>query len=97
MRPVFQELKTRIDHRLVPLGFAPEKRKFRPHLTLGRIKSPDNQSLQRMLGMLEGLLDEYRNMRFQKNRVEELIYFESFLRPEGPEYLTLQKVPFKIV
>ena len=93
--PDLQELKTRIDRKLVPLGFAPEKRKFRPHLTLGRIKSPGNHSLQKMLGILEGLLEEYRNMRFQKNLVKELFYLESILRKEGPEYLPLKRVSFQ--
>lgn len=32
-------LQERIDRTLAPLGFPPEKRDFRPHLTLGRVKS----------------------------------------------------------
>ena len=31
-------LKTELDHRLVPVGFEPETRPFRAHLTLGRVK-----------------------------------------------------------
>ncbi len=102
--PVLPELKTRIDRKLVQLGFTPEERKFRPHLTLGRIKSTGNHSPEKNSpeknfpeknsGMLEGLLGEYRNMRFQKNLIREVIYYESILRKEGAEYLPLKRVAF---
>ena len=32
------ELKRRIDAALEPLGFSPERRRFRPHVTLGRVR-----------------------------------------------------------
>lgn len=89
--PILPNLKTRMDQRLLPLGFAPEDRRFRPHLTLGRIKFLSDR------GILEDLLEEYRNMRFQKNLIKELIYYESILRPAGPGYLMLKTICFKNV
>ncbi len=34
-----KRLQERIDRALAPLGFPPENREFRPHLTLGRVKA----------------------------------------------------------
>ncbi len=47
-------------------------------------------------GILEELLQEYRDSRFQKNQVKQLHYIESILRPTGPEYLTLRSFSFSI-
>ena len=70
-------------------GFEKEERKFRPHLTLARIKYiRDREVLQEKLA-------EYRDTVFQKIQVEEIIYYESILRPGGPSYLPLATVPFK--
>lgn len=46
-------LKTELDERLAPLGFAAEDRPFRVHLTLGRLKrnsGASSQSLRSLLG-----------------------------------------------
>jgi 2'-5' RNA ligase len=88
--PILPELKETLDRQLAGIGFPPEERKFKPHLTLARIKFIKNSDV------LESLLGEYRDTVFQKDRIGEIIYYESILRPEGPEYIPLVKVPFKI-
>lgn len=85
---ILPELKLAIDRKLAGIGFPEEERNFRPHLTLGRIKFIRDRDI------LEGLIREYRDTAFQKNSVDEIIYYESILRPEGPEYLPLKKVSF---
>lgn len=88
---ILPELKIALDHKLEGIGFPAEDRKFRPHLTLARIKFiRDRESLG-------DLLREYSETVFQQDRIEELIYYESILRPEGPEYIPLRKASFKIL
>jgi 2'-5' RNA ligase len=87
--PVLTDLKSTIDRKLSGIGFPAEERKFRPHLTLARIKSLRDRKV------LEDMIMEYRDFTYQKNRMEELIYYESILRPMGPAYLPLKKFAFK--
>ena len=87
--PSLNELKLKIDTELKETGFSIERREFKPHLTLGRIKSLNNKAL------LADLIQEYQGKFFQAERIDELVLFESILKPEGPEYLPLKKVRFK--
>ncbi len=84
-----RKLKSRIDDELIRLGFEGEKREFRPHLTIGRIKWIRNKSI------LEEMVKLYKNCEIQRAEINEMIYYESILRPDGPEYLPLLIAPFK--
>jgi len=86
---VIRKLKSRIDEELIRLGFEGEKREFRPHLTIGRIKWIRNRSI------LEEMVKFYKNCEIQRAEIKEIIYYESILRPDGPEYLSLLITPFK--
>ena len=88
--PVLQDIRSAIDRELAGLGFTAEERDFRPHLTLARIKSIRDTEV------LRDLMEKYRDFRFQKNIMEELIYYESILRHGGPEYLPIKKFAFKV-
>jgi len=61
-------------------GFNIEERPFRPHITIGRIKSIKDPDL------LRRTLERYRDITFQNVSVREVILFESILKPGGPEY-----------
>jgi 2'-5' RNA ligase len=64
-------------------GFEIEDRQFRPHLTLGRVKSvKDTENLKKVL-------EKYRDTEFQKVEVKEVILFESILMQTGPIYKPL--------
>lgn len=64
-------------------GFEVEERQFKPHLTLGRVKSlKDTENLKI-------LLESYRDVRFQTVHVNEVILFESILMQTGPIYKPL--------
>ena len=65
---------------LAESGVNMEKRPFRPHLTLGRIKHLKDQSA------LKNLMDKYQNSEIQKVAVNEIIIYESILKPTGPLY-----------
>jgi 2'-5' RNA ligase len=87
--PVLRELKAELDLELENLGFRIEKRDFRPHLTLARIKGMQNKE------SLEELLQAYRDYCFQENTIRQLVYYESVLSREGPEYKVITSVRFK--
>jgi 2'-5' RNA ligase len=68
-------------------GFGIEERQFRPHLTIGRIKSvKDTENLKTVL-------EKYRDTEFQKIEINEVILFESILLQTGPIYKPLGKYP----
>jgi 2'-5' RNA ligase len=82
---LYEEIKTG----LTDMNFYTEDRQFRPHITIGRIRfirDPDN--LGKALGM-------YRDQFIQKVNAEELILYESILKPSGPVYKALEK--FRLV
>ena len=70
------------------LGFESDRQNIVPHLTLGRIKFLKDKEL------FMKALDASRNIRTEPMMVQECILFESILRKEGPEYITLGKFSF---
>jgi RNA 2',3'-cyclic 3'-phosphodiesterase len=80
------QLQNDLEARSAALGFAPEGRPFKPHLTLGRV----NGSLQpgdhlRLMESLKARRDE----NFGEFTVEALHLIRSDLRPAGSVYTTL--------
>ena len=71
-----------IDTKLEPLGFEREKRRFSPHLTLGRVKDPSH------CGSVFDFLAEnpFNPLKFV---VQEVGLIQSELRPEGAKYTTI--------
>jgi 2'-5' RNA ligase len=68
-------------------GFEIEERQYKPHLTLGRVKSVrDTENLK-------SVLERYRDNQFQIVPVREVILFESILTQTGPIYKSLGKYP----
>ncbi len=61
-------------------GFKTEDRPFRPHITIGRIKS------LRDPGALRSAVEKYKDSGIQKVNVQEVILYESILKPAGPVY-----------
>ncbi|HOU97115.1 MAG TPA: RNA 2',3'-cyclic phosphodiesterase [Bacteroidales bacterium] len=79
-----QQLVTRC---LINIGITPEEREFKPHITLGRIKYIKDRN------KLKQIISKYDNIEFQEVKIEELIYYESVLKPEGPIYLPIKQIP----
>lgn len=75
-----QELHTKIESALSPCGFPPEGRPFRPHITLGRVRSPRgwNHVLER--------IKEYLQYDFGESLIDKVILYQSDLRPGGAVY-----------
>lgn len=82
-------LKNVIEKDLDSLGFQPETRNFSPHLTIGRVKF-----LRDRTGLTE-LLEVFGNKIILQFEVPEIIFYESILKKEGPEYITLGRFKLK--
>jgi len=79
-------LQERIDRALAPLGFPPEKRDFRPHLTLGRVKS------SRGLDGLMKAMAVHHHFLAGECTLGELHLIQSELKREGAVYTRLYSV-----
>lgn len=66
-------------------GFRPDFREFRPHLTLARIKSLHN------MAHFYSVTESLRKKTLQSFTAEEIVLFESVLRPGGPIYKPVER------
>jgi RNA 2',3'-cyclic 3'-phosphodiesterase len=80
-------ISARLEKALEPLGFAPEGRGFKPHLTLARVKNPSVSTAARSIATA------YETTKFGVKGVAEVLLKRSVLRPQGPEYSTVVSVP----
>lgn len=87
--PEMKYMAAEIHKNTEPLGFIPDHRQFKPHLTLGRIKYLKNK-LQ-----FFKLVDSYKEFVFQNLTANQIILFESILRPQGPVYNAIEKIILK--
>jgi len=85
---VLQQLAAEIDNRLINLGFQPEPRPFKPHLTLARIKFLKNKKA------FYQAVEMYRDTFMQKTKINKIIFYRSVLKPEGAEYRELGSFSF---
>lgn len=78
-----KQLQTRLEEQLEKIGFKREKRGFKAHLTIARIKGaipPD-----RLLRAMEQTAD-YTPQSFV---AQKIVFYKSDLRPQGPVYTPL--------
>ena len=87
---VLAGLQKAVEQELAGMGFKPENRPFRPHLTLGRVQRKASQSEQKRLGELVAGSDlgPLGGMV-----VPAVNVMRSQLRPEGAIYTALAHVP----
>ena len=81
----FEKLKNDIENSMVSLDFKIDYNKFKPHLTIGRIKQINKRD------EFEKFVRGYEHMLFQMIKVEEFILYESVLTPGGQTYVELEK------
>lgn len=75
-----------LDEHVAALGFERERRPWSPHITLARVRG--SRGLDRAKGILQAHADDV----FAEARIEEIRLKKSVLRPEGPEYSTVEGV-----
>ena len=83
-----RDLYGRIEKRLVPLGFAAERRPYTPHLTIARVKDPGRASgrvIRQAIAAIPAACGE--------SAVAAVTLFRSRLSPRGAAYEPLLRVP----
>jgi 2'-5' RNA ligase len=79
-----QEIEREVSHRLEETGIPREDRRYRPHLTLARIRDAAGLKSQ---PLFEGLGDA----PLGTTHVETITLFESQLSPRGPTYVPVRR------
>jgi 2'-5' RNA ligase len=80
-----EEIQSRLESDLERLHYPREKRKYHPHLTLGRVKIPYH------LESVLALLDKNKEREFGDMSVNRITLFLSTLKPTGAEYTKLSE------
>jgi 2'-5' RNA ligase len=78
-------LHAALDEELAALGFQRERRRFHPHVTIGRMRDPRAESVQAMLDELVAPKETVA--------VEEVRVMRSTLRPEGALHELVEAIP----
>ena len=80
-------IASRLEASCRELGFEPEGRAFKPHLTLARIKDP-RASIPAI-----NLAEKYASIEFGFVKVDKILLKKSVLGPQGPTYTTVLTSP----
>ena len=75
-----EKLQSLLEDTYAQMGFRKENRSFRPHLTLGRVKSSKNTD------QLRQAVEKFANKEFGSQLADQIIVFSSQLKPDGPVY-----------
>ena len=82
-----EQLKKNIESGLGSIGFKSDRRPFRAHLTIGRMRQrPDPKALGALLAPLKDETGEPFD-------IDQIRFFQSMLRPSGAEYKLLHSAP----
>ncbi|MHC4442304.1 MAG: RNA 2',3'-cyclic phosphodiesterase [Planctomycetota bacterium] len=73
------------EDRYARLGFKKENRSFKPHLTVGRVKDFGASA------QIRAAVEELKQFNAGSFIVEELVMFQSVLKPQGPVYTPLAR------
>lgn len=84
-----QNIQARVENELHNIQFPREKREYHSHLTLGRVKGPQN------LETVMGTLNQYKETEFGGMNVNKITLFKSTLKPTGAEYTILSEFCLK--
>ncbi|HDD53686.1 MAG TPA: RNA 2',3'-cyclic phosphodiesterase [Thermosulfidibacter takaii] len=83
-----QRLYQIIEKGLVRLGFPPNDKSFKPHLTLARFKNP----LERTRRLVYQTCKEFQEKEWDRMEATSVILFESILSPQGAQYRKVKEV-----
>lgn len=79
------ELQQQLADALDVLGFQKDKKQFRAHFTLGRVRDGSARSA------LRTLLEERKDHHFGEFHADRLAFIQSDLQPSGPVYTLLEE------
>ena len=79
-------LQSRLEQELAGAGFPKDKRSFKAHLTLGRIKQSAGPAVIRQM------ISEYATLSSDEFSCNQVILFKSDLKPSGAVYSKLKQI-----
>ena len=82
---VLLDLQRNLAERLAAIGFAKDKRSFKAHLTLGRIRQAVDPNV------LSRAVEDYSDLESLKFTADRIILFKSDLKPSGAVYSHLKQ------
>jgi len=88
---VLERLHAQIEAQIAPLGYPTEKREFRPHLTLGRVRHAAPAEARRIGEIVRAV---NLGTGVTEWRVGEVVLMRSDLSPAGAKYTRLKSVSF---
>jgi 2'-5' RNA ligase len=83
---ILAPIASELDKKLHKIGFQREKRTFKPHITLGRLKGFKNKN------DVKKILKQHSDRYFGELDVNNIRLKKSILNPEGPIYSTLEEI-----
>jgi 2'-5' RNA ligase len=78
-----------LNNGLKPMGFKSDKKGFKPHLTIARVRSPRNKS------ELRRAIDAQIDDQFGEVHVDKIVLKKSVLSSQGPTYSDVRVVPLE--
>ncbi|MFQ5886848.1 MAG: RNA 2',3'-cyclic phosphodiesterase [Anaerolineae bacterium] len=84
-----KRLQEGVEESLATLGFKPERRPFRPHLTLGRVRKQAHGGARRIIG---GIVSATSVGDLGQMEVGEISLMKSVLLPSGAQYSCLEMI-----
>ena len=85
---ILMKLERDIENSMEFLGYQKEDKEFKPHLTLGRVRS------QKGIVHIVNELDHFKGKDFGIIYIDRIKLMKSELKPKGPEYSCLHEIPF---
>lgn len=85
---ILKKLKSDIEHSMSLLGYQRENKAFKPHLTLGRVRS------QKGIVNIVHELDNFKDREFGIIHVDRIKLMKSELKPQGAQYSCLHDIQF---
>jgi len=82
--PALEKLAEEVLEAMDKTGFERDRQNFVPHLTVGRIKQVKDKRI------FQEVIERYRTVEVQEEKVDRFLLFESILKPHGPEYRVLE-------
>lgn len=82
------QLSQTIDKALAPLGFKPEDKQFKPHITLARLKAPKSIADAISSVPTDSFFGRFVN-------VDGITIYQSRLKRSGAEYESLRYIPLQ--
>jgi len=83
---IVARLQDKVEDLLQRFNFACEEREYSSHLTIGRVKGPNN------IKSLQELLAGKFSVQFGEMPVEDISIIRSDLKPDGPAYTILERI-----